>query len=290
MLIKKVESILLDSNSIIKSPDYIIDKITGNPREVDVSVRSRIGSSEILIIIECRDRSGVEDITWIEQVKTKTQDLNANKVIAVSSSGFSENAASKAKHYGIEVRTYKEIDLAEIKNWFAIDNMIVHAQNYLIHNVKIEFENSNIEDEKLLNGKSVSDIFLIRTRDLSEVNLKSALEGVLEENNVWEHIPKNDTLHRKTINVIYDNPLDRFQVQTTDSYKQIISIEFLVDLKIEVKLVPIYKASSYKNENGEIAQTIDFIDVMPDKNQILQFILSNDGALSISFDTLNTEH
>ena len=47
----------------VKSPDYIDGCKSKSKREVDVSLRSCIGSSEILIIVECRNRKETEDVT-----------------------------------------------------------------------------------------------------------------------------------------------------------------------------------------------------------------------------------
>ncbi|HUI39919.1 MAG TPA: restriction endonuclease, partial [Methanothrix sp.] len=80
----------------IKSPDYIQDKDTSQLREVDISLRSKIGSSNILAIVECRDRKGDEDVTWIEQLSRKRESVGADKAVAVSSSGFSDPAIIKA--------------------------------------------------------------------------------------------------------------------------------------------------------------------------------------------------
>jgi hypothetical protein len=39
---------------------------SGTSREVDVSLRSQVGSVSVLVIIECRDRAKPQDVTWIE--------------------------------------------------------------------------------------------------------------------------------------------------------------------------------------------------------------------------------
>lgn len=60
-----IEQHLGPQGAIVRSPDYITDKITGEQREVDASVRYQVGSVPILITIECRDRTSVQDVTWI---------------------------------------------------------------------------------------------------------------------------------------------------------------------------------------------------------------------------------
>lgn len=54
-------------------------------------------------MVECRNRKNVQDVTWVEQVVTKRNDLNIDRAIMVTTSSFTEPAKIKAKHYGIEV-------------------------------------------------------------------------------------------------------------------------------------------------------------------------------------------
>ena len=113
ILIAQIENEInrLSGNSVVvKSPDNILNKLTGTTQEVDVSIRYKIGSVSILIIIECRDRKNNEDIMWIQQLNSKKENLGANALIAVSSSGFSQPAITLAKQYGIDIRTFKEVE------------------------------------------------------------------------------------------------------------------------------------------------------------------------------------
>ncbi len=84
------------TGAAVKSPDRIPDKVTGEPREVDVSIRYKIGTSPVLITIECRDRSSKEDVRWIEQIAEKKHSIGASITVAVSSSDFTKPAINKA--------------------------------------------------------------------------------------------------------------------------------------------------------------------------------------------------
>ena len=90
LLIERVEKAVLPEGATIQSPWIIKDRITNQPREVDILIEYTIGTTPIRIIIECRDRTSTQDTQWIEQIQPKVGDLKANKVIAVSSSAFTE--------------------------------------------------------------------------------------------------------------------------------------------------------------------------------------------------------
>ena len=86
----------------ITSPAFPIDKTTGKSREVDVLIEyTDLEGNPRRISIECRDRSKVQDITWIEQLVQKKEDLDLDYTIATTTTSFSEGAISKANYHGI---------------------------------------------------------------------------------------------------------------------------------------------------------------------------------------------
>jgi hypothetical protein len=117
-LVAQIEKAASPHNAQVKSPDKIKDLITGKMREVDASIKYKVGTTDILITIECRKRGRKDDDTWIEQLSTKRQKIGASKTIAVSSIGFTDSAIKTAKLNNIELRTLKEISFADINNWF----------------------------------------------------------------------------------------------------------------------------------------------------------------------------
>lgn len=117
MLVSRLEEALSPRGAVVLSPDRLPDKVTGEMREVDASIRYRVGSAEILIIVECRERKRVQDSIWIEQLCAKQRDVGAAKCIAVTTAGFSKSAARKAKAHGIELRHVKRAALEDVAAW-----------------------------------------------------------------------------------------------------------------------------------------------------------------------------
>ncbi|MDY7095734.1 MAG: restriction endonuclease [Acidobacteriota bacterium] len=117
-LVARIEAAAAPRGAVVKSPDRIRDLTTGRLREVDASIRYKVGTVDVLITVECRKRSRKADDTWIEQLATKRAKLGAAKTIAVSARGFSSSAPQTAAHHGIELRTLSEVSAAEIEDWF----------------------------------------------------------------------------------------------------------------------------------------------------------------------------
>lgn len=133
-LVARIEKAASPHGAIVTSPDRIRDLTTDQLREVDASIRHKLGTSDILVTVECRKRGRKGDDTWIEQLATKRQKIGAAKTIAVSSTGFTSSAEKSAKHFGIELRTLSEISASEIENWF-LSGGSVHVFR-LIENIR----------------------------------------------------------------------------------------------------------------------------------------------------------
>lgn len=93
----------LSNTAEVKHNDYIIGKKSNTERQIDVSIRQKIGQYEILIIIDCKDYSRPVDLNGVESFIGLVEDVQANKGALVSSSGFTINAKSRAEKAGIDL-------------------------------------------------------------------------------------------------------------------------------------------------------------------------------------------
>jgi hypothetical protein len=120
-LVARIEADAGPHGIVVTSPDRIRCKITGRLREVDASIRSRIGTSEVLITVECRRRATIQDVTWIEQLVTKKKTIGVDRTIAVSAAGFTEAAKAVADQNGIFLRKLSDITAADINSLLRLD-------------------------------------------------------------------------------------------------------------------------------------------------------------------------
>lgn len=83
---------------IVKNPEYVKDKVTGQSREIDVLIKYT-NKNGILkkVAVECRDRKAKQNVKWIEELPTRRKDLGLDNIIAASTSGFTKPAIIKAK-------------------------------------------------------------------------------------------------------------------------------------------------------------------------------------------------
>lgn len=85
------------------------DSRTGQLREVDVVLDGTAAGYPILIGVEARDRGRVADVTWVEAMAKKHDDLPTDKLVLWSPTRFSKSAAAKAKALGIAVVTSRTL-------------------------------------------------------------------------------------------------------------------------------------------------------------------------------------
>lgn len=126
ILVQHLQEFLAHDGIIVRSPEefYKNGKKIG---EIDVTLRGKFGSSEIFVGIECRDRpgKGPQDIGWIREIRGKQEQFQVNKMIAVSSTGFTEPAMELAQNFGIDLLTVDDIDAVRPSDWFKSITFIV---------------------------------------------------------------------------------------------------------------------------------------------------------------------
>ncbi len=83
------------------------------PRQIDITIK-RDGK---LTIVECRIHKSRQNVKWIEELIGRRASLNADSIIAVSSSGFTSGAIIKSKRFGIILRELAELSNFEVSNW-----------------------------------------------------------------------------------------------------------------------------------------------------------------------------
>lgn len=148
----------------ITSPAYVFDKTEGRKREVDVLIEYTDKQGDLRkIAVECRDRNHREDTMWIEQLKTKREDLELDYIIAITTNKFTQGAIKKARYHGIIIEEAEYFDKSIVDNIseeFIVDLLFMKFKvtelKFLVDNKIISFKDfmssiSLIKQIKLLN-------------------------------------------------------------------------------------------------------------------------------------------
>jgi|GEM_PF-2647281 len=264
ILVAQLEDHLGPLGIQVESPDYIRDKDTSQLREVDISLRSKIGSSNILVILECRDRKGEEDVTWIEQLAKKRESVSADKAVAISSSGFSKPATSKAMKENIELRTLDNVDISEIGKWFQGTEGTYLESNILLKDISFK-----LSDGRDINGKGLNlDLPIFRRkRDGAEISLKKFWMDIPRPI-FYGGVPEDGTHVEAKIKINYvleGEDIPENNIEELENMQLIIDHES-IDLKemnihaelwLDAKKVPA-RAKQYRKSDDTIAEVVEF--------------------------------
>ena len=171
-MVARIHSILEGFESTVTWNDKIIDPDNEKQtRQIDVTIKT----GKFLTIVECRIHKNKQNVKWIEELIGRRVSLNADAVVAVSSSGFTEGAILKARKYGIITRDFLTLTEEEIRRWGSVSKIAI---NYVKFNAP--------ELTLKLNSKSIN---LVEKRDeINEIFYNAAHQAA---NQVVDQIPKN---------------------------------------------------------------------------------------------------
>lgn len=108
------------AGATVTESQMISSALTGDPREADVTIAYEVAGVPVTVFVECRDHARPADVTWIDQLIGKYI-RKSGKVVAVSSSGFTQKALEAAIAVGISTMTISE---ATDTNWITWINNI----------------------------------------------------------------------------------------------------------------------------------------------------------------------
>jgi hypothetical protein len=283
-LVARIERALAPKGAVVKSPDRIRDLVTGSSREVDASIRYKIGTVPILITVECRKRKDVQDDTWIEQLATKKQKIGAAKTIAVSSSGFSMPAVNSAKCYGIDLRVINQIPLEEVENWLRITSV-----QHRIHRAVLETFNARLYGKKegevtmdshviqQLNSDGVDAKVFIRNSDDYALCVNDFYRAFLAQKpQILKDTPLNGSKVRKNIYIKF--PQGVVHIATTDGPHDINMLELGFDFFVEMHETPIeqWDTFSYSDLDDDVIKCSEIATSL--LGQELRIVLYNESS------------
>jgi hypothetical protein len=271
--------------AIIKTRDKIYDKVAKEDREVDVSIRFKTGSHDFLIVFECRDRGRKNGPDWIEQIAQKTKDIGANKVIAVSSSGFTRSAIEKAKHHNILLRTIDEISSERIFEWFKPKSLPIIHQNYTIKKIVFFGNVSDPEMNKKINvfiekhREKINNTFPFILQEGME-KPKSPNESLrdVDTDLLFSGVPCDGPKVIKTVELYPENKSSGFELVIGEDHLKIDHMVLVAELSVTKTEHEIQTVKEYKTDNKTLAQIVQFegIDFQHEQKN-LELVLKPEG-------------
>jgi hypothetical protein len=269
---------ILGPTADVRSPDRLADRDTGEPREVDVSIRSTVGSTTVLAIGECRDRQATQDATWIEQLAEKALSVGAKWAIAVSKAGFFEPAIKKAAARGVEIRVLESITPEAVLEAVRLKGfrLLVGRMDLLAATIQLEPVRGFASEEEFLRElmavtgelNSVTEPYLTITRNGSRCSVLEAWNRVVASQRsqgvkIDEDVPTDGTRVRKNVVVAFPKPMLDVVLPSGKAIA-VAELRVVVDLWFEVSEQGPAAAYSYGAPGASLLETVEYhVDLRP---------------------------
>jgi hypothetical protein len=265
-LVAFVEQTLLPQGFTVSTNQRVFNDDGVQIAEFDVEVRGKVGSTEIAWLIECRDRpaDGPAPGSWIEQLVGRRTRFGFNKVTAVSTTGFAVGASQFASQQRIELRDVRALS-PDAFDWLQIRSLrqITRMTNLVQANLRPHRESRRVTRalSRHLSEHS-GDAVLLRSVKTGENTTAVAAfnSAVAHVGNLFDGLQPNGPAKDIDLQVEYSGEDDYFVVNTRIGDVRIAAIQFLGNLQIEERRIPLVGVSEYKQaaSGDPIPQVVSF--------------------------------
>ena len=271
--------IQLSKESEVKSPDYIRGVFTKIDREVDVSIRTKIGLYDFLTVIECRDHKRPVDIKYIEEMVSKRDDIRANKLIIISKEGFSKTAKELARIRGLELLKFSDSEDFNWDEFISTSVITIHQKHYDI--LSLDFIMKDDKNIEPLDGMKEVDTkngtqFLFN-KDHNPVEYQTIIQNAVRENSgkIEQFFPETgDRIFPMEVRIHY--PL-YFKID--EFYRPILKLKTVLKLYIETIEKPLnllMKRKLTDDDTGEeLARYFEIGFSYKDQDLYMSFVQSD---------------
>lgn len=165
----------------ITESKMLTDLVSGDSREVDTCLEASVAGHKIIVSIECRDWGRRQTVEWVEQALAKHSTLATNRLVLVSSSGFTGQAQSKAKANGITLlELHSDTDAIRAEIVGNLNSLWVKRFDLSPKRCKFVFENKNDDP----NTPAITDTDVYRSDGTRLYPLSSLIETLIQSMNI----------------------------------------------------------------------------------------------------------
>lgn len=247
-VIRELYRSLSSTGVTIRESAMLPDGVDGVEREIDVLVEGDFAGHKISLAVECRDYSRAQNIQWIDELIGKYRDLPVDKVVAVSTSEFSEGARRKAASVNIECLTAvdaESVDWArEVNpNWSILTHRhwLHHLSTYGLDGATLTHsqidEDGTVRHDDGLSEKVFSTLLgMFRALDAGRV--EGEINGFIQKN-----LEKySDESSKRYCEITFDSPEPNHRkIMLPEGPLEIGSVLYGVCTNLDVEKVPVYK-------------------------------------------------
>ena len=292
-LVAYIEQRMLSEGWSVETNVRVRNKEGAQIGEFDVSVRGRVGSTDIFWLIECRDRpsKGPAPTEWIQQLLGKRSQFLCNKVTAVSTTGFSPGATELAEKEGIELRVVSAISPEAFEGWLTVKGLSFTELRSEFQDAHVALCDEATDEVKAeivqLFSEIGNDGRILRSTKTGQIcTFAEAFMGMCRTLNLFDGLNEHGSTKHVDQSVRYTNDEDRFCIDTTYGSVEVLAIRFIGNLYSFEKMISDPMATEYRVVGAEqpISQRVKFDPIQTSAGlvQLEMHRLSDSGKTVIS--------
>ncbi len=266
--VKQIEQILLPHNISISPNEKVYNDDGVQIAEFDIEIEGKVGTTKFKWLIECRDRptQGPAPGAWIEQLVGRRDRFNFDKIIAVSTTGFSEGANEYAKESGIEIRTVTETDVDKISNWLPLDKIRLRKRGGILEDARLMIDKNESEDTRnalreILKENNSKAKLLLSTETGDHISVGTAfIIAAANIDGLYDELIPLGGSKKINLRAIYPQDNSHYVVETKQGNVRIREILFQGEITLRIEAIPLAAVKQYSNtsSNEDIATTASF--------------------------------
>lgn len=259
-LVKLIEGSLIPKGFVIESRERVYNDAGIQIAEFDIVIIGRLGSARLKWLIECRDRpsEGPAPVEWIEQLVGRRQRFNFDKVMAVSSTGFSDGAKEEARRTGIDIRAMDSLTHESVMSWLPLNAPLIVNQG-LYDSVHLHLASITPQELENLNAKlkaiDPQTQILFDATTGETLSIAQHWQAILNKNQQLfnDLIPNGES---KSLTVTDIGEEGRYEIRVSPYSASLVQTDFLAHLSIVIPQMPLTEIHEYSEPDGESIATI----------------------------------
>jgi len=260
-LVAHVESVLVPEGFTVATNTDVRDDSGLVIAEFDIEVRGLLSTTDIVWLIECRDRpsAGPAPASWIEQLIGRRTRFNLNRVTAVSTTGFTKPAIELAKAHGIELRAVKALTPEDFSDWLQIRYLTLrkprlHFSENGTKLIPIPGESEELIEalKEALIGVKTDVPLLVPPKSEAAISVAAAIDAAIRNNPTCvDHIGPNEPARPVKFRIRFNEADGYYTVKTKLGPVRIGELVYFGGYSFTESKVPLAETSEYSRLESE---------------------------------------
>ncbi len=282
-IVRLVEESYKNSTDTQIFSNYKIPNVSGQAREIDVLIVSKINDFDIYIAIECKDYNGKIGVDKIEAFHSKCLRLpQINKKIFVSANGYQKDAILAADDFGIELLTAETLTAEYISKLIPI-RQIKPIFHYEVDNVVMSFA-ADEKRLKTINENYTGEVF--RSNKKNPENIRVVFADAMQKHPreifslaLLEYFKMKDTHNKEIVTLwpLFGLKFEGYFIEHLGERIELLDAQF--NVRVDFKFVVPEQISGRTLKHADGSVKADSFEIQIKQGLESHMIVKNDSEV-----------